>query len=94
MNVNLNAKIYGAELESIWQPVHNLTLNGNLGYLHTEISNGSQFDTTNLTNGDTNVTHIQDGSGEGCVVNTAALGNYLASISGLQRSGGPNRPRV
>ena len=83
VNVNLDAKIYGAELESIWQPINHLTLNANLGYLHTEISDGSQFDTTNLTQGDPNITHIQDGSGEGCVVNTAALGGYLAALSGL-----------
>jgi outer membrane receptor protein involved in Fe transport len=48
VNENVDAKVYGLELETIWSPVRNLKLNANLGYLHTKIGSGvTSIDTMN-----------------------------------------------
>ena len=52
VNLNINAKIYGVEFESIYSPFRNFTLNANVGYIHTRIDNGqSQIDQLNLNAG-------------------------------------------
>ena len=79
VNTNINADIYGAELESLWSPVHNLTLNANIGYLHTKITSGSVLDQSNLTQGDPNLSVVKASDGSNCVVNTTALAGYLAA---------------
>ena len=43
VNENINAKIYGAEFEGIWEPVQNLRFNANVGYLHTELDNSDSW---------------------------------------------------
>ena len=96
VNQNIDANIYGAEFESLWSPVHNLTLNANIGYLHTEITAGSVLDQLNLTQGDPNLTLIKSlngaAIGSNCVVNTAALATLAAIQEGLP--GTPNVPGV
>jgi outer membrane receptor protein involved in Fe transport len=82
VNTNINADIYGAELEAIYQPIRNLTLNTNLGYLHTEITGGNVLDQANLTQGNPNVTLVKGSDGSNCVVNTQALTALLAGIQG------------
>jgi outer membrane receptor protein involved in Fe transport len=78
VNANINANIYGAELESIYAPIDHLTLNANLGWLHTEITGGSVLDQANLTQGDANLTLVKASDGSNCVVNTQALAAILA----------------
>ena len=92
VNSNINAEIYGAELEAVWQPVHNLTLNMNLGYLHTKVKDAVLLDQSNLTQGDPNLTLVKAQDGSNCVVNTAGLANFLAINEALP--GAPNIPGI
>ena len=80
VNQNINADIYGAELESIYSPIQNLTLNANIGYLHTSITSGSILDQANLTQGNANLTLAKGSDGSNCVVNTQALAAILSGV--------------
>jgi len=82
VNENINAKIYGVEFEGLWSPVRNLTLNANVGYLHTEITGGQSIDTLNLTQGNPAYVQLKTGSGANCIVDSAGLGVILASDLG------------
>ena len=88
VNENVNAKVYGVELESIWSPVHNLRFNANLGYLHTEIADGvSSIDTMNRTQGDAALTLVKAARpsaaiGSNCVLNTAGVAAVLSTPLG------------
>jgi len=81
VNENINAKIYGAEFEGLWSPVRNLTLNANVGYLHTEITGGDSIDTLNLTQGDPTYVLLKTGSGANCIVDSAGLATVLTASS-------------
>jgi outer membrane receptor protein involved in Fe transport len=41
-NENYDAKVWGMEIESIWEPVMNFRVNANVGYLDTRIGNGEK----------------------------------------------------
>ncbi|MFN3523402.1 MAG: TonB-dependent receptor [Phenylobacterium sp.] len=72
-NENVDAKIWGLELESLWEPIDNLRLNANVGYLQTEIQSGSSIDTLYRTQGDPNLVVVKDTGGGNCVVNAAGF---------------------
>lgn len=77
VNLNINAKIYGVEFEGVFSPIQNLTLNANVGYLHTRIDDGqTEVDTMNLTQGNTNYTLLHGLDGTACLAPT----NYLAAL--------------
>ncbi len=79
VNLNINSKIYGAEFESNYSPVHNLTLNANVGYLHTRINDGqTQVDQINLDQGNPAYTLLHGADGTACLAPTA----YLATLIG------------
>jgi outer membrane receptor protein involved in Fe transport len=62
VNENVNATVYGLELESVWSPVHNLRLNANIGYLHTKIADGvTSIDTMNRTQSNPAYTVVKAG---------------------------------
>jgi outer membrane receptor protein involved in Fe transport len=88
VNENVNAKVYGAELESIWSPVHNLRFNANVGYLHTEIGDGvSSIDTMDRTQGDPALTLVKaarpaSAIGSNCVLTTAGVATILSTPLG------------
>lgn len=82
VNSNIDANIYGAELESLWSPIHNLTFNANLGYLHTEITSGSVLDQLNLTQGNAALSVIKASDGSNCVVNTAGAATLIGATGG------------
>jgi outer membrane receptor protein involved in Fe transport len=55
INLNFDAKIWGAELETDWRPVENLRLGFKLGYERTRMAKGSQaVDTMDRTAGNPN----------------------------------------
>lgn len=84
VNVNINAKIYGAEFEGIWEPVRNLKLNANIGYLHTKLDNTTSLDLINLTQGDPNYAVVKNGSTfSDCIAPVA----QLAQLQGLINAG-------
>lgn len=59
VNSNIDAKTSGFEVETLWEPVRHLRINGNFGYLHTEISNGSVVDQLNVTNSDPTLEQVK-----------------------------------
>ncbi len=88
VNENVNAKIYGLELETIWSPVRNLKLNANLGYLHTKIGKGvTSIDTMNRTQSNPAYTVVKVGPnsaavGANCVLASAGVATILGAGAG------------
>ena len=86
VNENVNATVYGLELESVWSPVRNLKLNANLGYLHTKIGSGvSSIDTMDRTQSNPVYQVIKAGPsipgvavGSNCVVTAAGIATVLS----------------
>jgi outer membrane receptor protein involved in Fe transport len=94
---NIDAHIYGAELESAWEPVSRLRFNAQIGYLHTQIQDGpnaSSIDQYNLTGGDPNLTVMKTLLGD-CLVNTNNFAHLLSDIkNGVNTAGGATVPTV
>lgn len=81
VNTNIDATVSGAELETIWEPVKHLRVNGTLGYLHTEISNGATPDQLDLTGGDTSLTVLKALGASNCVAKTSDLAEIQSLIN-------------
>ena len=88
VNENVDAKVYGFELESIWSPVRNLRLNANVGYLKTKIGSGvTSIDTMNRTQSNAAYTVVKVGPqsssvGANCVLATAGVATIIAAGAG------------
>lgn len=80
---NIDAAIDGAELETIWEPVERLRLNLSAGWLRTRIRDGAVIDTLDRTQGDPRLSIVKAQDGSNCVVNRAALADFLAIQQGL-----------
>jgi len=80
-NDNIDAEVYGAELESIWQPVEGLRLNAAIGYLETKIKDASLVDTFNRTQGNPGLVLVKSSAASNCVVSTATAASILAISS-------------
>jgi outer membrane receptor protein involved in Fe transport len=93
VNENVDAKVYGFEIESIWSPVHNLKLNANIGYLHTKIGAGvTSIDTMNRTQSNPAYTVVKVGPqapsvGANCVLTTAGVATILGAGAGATQPG-------
>jgi outer membrane receptor protein involved in Fe transport len=81
INENIDAKIWGLEFESLWEPVDNLRLNANVGYLNTKIVNGTSIDTFNRTQGDPNLVVVKSSAASNCVVSLATAQTALATAN-------------
>lgn len=81
VNTNIDAKVYGAELEGIWEPVKNLRINGTMGYLNTEISNGATPDQLDLTGGDPTLTVVKGLNASNCAAKTSDLATVQYAIN-------------
>ncbi len=81
VNTNIDAKVSGAELEAIWEPVRHLRVNGTLGYLHTEISNGSTPNQLDLTNGDPTLTVVKSLGAANCTAKTQDVATVQTLIN-------------
>jgi outer membrane receptor protein involved in Fe transport len=77
VNENIDAKIWGLELESIWTPVRALRFNTAIGYLDTSIGNSQSIDVFNRTQGDPNLVLVKTGSASNCVVPLLTAQTYL-----------------
>jgi outer membrane receptor protein involved in Fe transport len=95
VNQNFNAKVWGAELESIWQPVRQLRFDVNLGYEDSSIGGGDNaantIDVANRTQGNPNylVARPFPLIPDNCVMSTA----YAAQVLAWEQAngfGGPN----
>ncbi|WGM40280.1 TonB-dependent receptor [Caulobacter sp. NIBR1757] len=82
VNENIDAKIYGLELETIWAPIDNLRLNANIGYLHTEIGESESIDTFDRTQGQAGLWVVKAQNASNCVVTTAQAQAALAASAG------------
>ena len=68
-NENIDAEIYGAELELAWAPNQNWLFNVNASWLGTSIKDEALIDPRDPTQGDPNTTLVKDlGSAANCVV--------------------------
>jgi outer membrane receptor protein involved in Fe transport len=82
VNVNVNAKVYGAEFEGIWEPVDNLRFNANVGYLHTRLADGDSLDLINLTQGNSAWAVVKNGSTfSDCIAQVSQLAQLQALIN-------------
>jgi outer membrane receptor protein involved in Fe transport len=86
INENIDAKIKGLELETIWKPISGLRLNANVGYLNTKIADGSSIDTFDRTGGNPLLTVVKSSTAANCVVTTADAATALTITNG---SGNP-----
>jgi outer membrane receptor protein involved in Fe transport len=76
INENFDAKIWGAELESVWQTTPNLRFNLSLGYQHSELAGGSKsIDVMNRTQGNPDYTVVKPVANvpSNCVVSKAFM---------------------
>jgi outer membrane receptor protein involved in Fe transport len=71
INENIDAKIKGLELESIWTPIRALRFNAAVGYLHTEIGDAQSIDLFDRTQGDPNLVVVKTDAAANCVVTLA-----------------------
>jgi outer membrane receptor protein involved in Fe transport len=83
VNENIDAKVQGLELESIWEPIQKLRFNASLGLLKSEIGNASSIDTFNRTQGDPNLILVKASTASNCVVNKV----NLVGVMGLVNAG-------
>jgi outer membrane receptor protein involved in Fe transport len=82
VNVNIDAKIWGAELEGIWEPAPGLRFNGALGYLDTKLARTSALDLINLTQGDPGYVTVKNGgSFSNCIAPVAQVAQLQAAIN-------------
>jgi iron complex outermembrane receptor protein len=87
INQNFNAKVWGAELQSVWRPTRKLQFDLSLGYEGTRLNNGSQaIDVMNRTQGNPNYTILKPFPDlpNNCVVSTS----YIASLIAFNRASG------
>jgi outer membrane receptor protein involved in Fe transport len=84
VNVNVGAKIWGAEFEGVYEPIDGLRLNANLGYLDTKLDKTSSLDLMNLTQGDPNFVTVKNG---GTFSNCIAATSQVAALQTLINGG-------
>jgi outer membrane receptor protein involved in Fe transport len=77
---NLDAEVRGVEIEAVWSPIDALRLNAQIGYLDTEITEGTSIDPFNRTQGDPTLHYAKALEG-GCVVSLAGLQRVVTAIN-------------
>jgi len=81
-NFNIDTKVQGLEIETIWNPVSTLIVNANLGLLNTEIQDTWGIDTLDRTNGRADLVTLKNAATFGnCVVSAQG---YAAVLRGIQ----------
>ena len=83
INENIDAKVKGIELESIWNPIQPLRFNASIGWLDSEITGGSSIDTFNRTQGDPNLVTVKASNAANCVVSKATAATALTVSNNL-----------
>jgi outer membrane receptor protein involved in Fe transport len=90
INENIDATVWGAEFESIWQPIEGLRLNAAIGWLDSKIGDASSIDTFNRTQGVPGLVLMKSSAASNCVVSTAAAQTALAISNGQVPGFTPN----
>lgn len=83
INENIDAKVKGIELESIWNPIQPLRFNASVGWLDTEITGGTSIDTFNRTQSDPNLVLVKSSAAANCVVSKATAATALTVSNSL-----------
>lgn len=82
VNFNIDSKIKGLEVETIWNPVSTLVLNANLGLLDSEISDVWSIDTIDRSNGRADLVVLKNTSNyNACVVSAQGYATVLGAIA-------------
>ena len=83
INENIDAKVKGIELESIWNPIQPLRFNASIGWLDSEITGGTSIDVFNRTQGDPNLVTVKASNAANCVVSKATAATALTVSNNL-----------
>lgn len=78
-NENIDAEVRGAEFEGVWSPIEGLRFNANIGYLDTEITEGTSIDTFDRTQGQPGLIVVKSSAASNCVVSIAQAQVAVAS---------------
>ena len=91
-NFNIDAKINGLEVETIWNPVSTFVLNANLGLLNTEIQDTWGIDVLDRTNGRADLVTLKNASTySNCVVSAQGYATVLGAIAASALPAGATR---
>jgi outer membrane receptor protein involved in Fe transport len=91
-NFNIDTKIKGLEVETIWNPVSTLIVNANLGFLNTEIQDTWGIDTLDRTNGRSDLVTLKNASSfANCVVSAQGYAAVLRAIQASALPAGASR---
>lgn len=81
VNFNIDAKIQGLEIESVWNPVSTLVLNANIGLLDSEIGDVYSIDVLDRTNGRADLVALKNTSNyTNCVISAQGYATVLGAI--------------
>lgn len=78
---NVDARVKGLELETLFEPLSGFRINGTLSLLDAKIRSGQSVDASNPTAGDPAWTVVKNGSGINCIANTSALAAIVGGIN-------------
>lgn len=78
---NVDARIYGLELEAVARPVAGLKLNANLGLLRTRIRNGQLIDTFDRSQGDAGWQVVKASNASACIAPVAGVAAVLQRVN-------------
>jgi len=91
-NFNIDTKIQGLEIETIWNPVSTLIVNANLGLLNTEIQDTWGIDVLDRTNGRADLVTLKNASSyANCVVSAQGYAAVLRAINATALPAGASR---
>jgi outer membrane receptor protein involved in Fe transport len=91
-NFNIDTKLTGLELESIWNPVSTFVVNANIGILDTEIQDTWGIDVLDRTNGRADLVTLKNASTySNCVVSAQGYATVLGAINASALPAGATR---
>ena len=91
-NFNIDTKIQGLEIETIWNPVSTFIVNANLGLLNTEIQDTWGIDVLDRTNGRADLVTLKNASTfANCVVTAQGYATVLGAIQASLLPAGATR---
>ncbi|OZB13194.1 MAG: TonB-dependent receptor, partial [Hyphomonas sp. 34-62-18] len=81
VNFNIDTKLKGLEIETIWNPVSTLVVNANLGLLDSELGDLYSIDVIDRTNGRSDLVVLQNtASYSNCVISAQGYATVLGAI--------------
>ena len=91
-NFNIDAKLQGLEIETIWNPVSTFVVNANIGLLNTDIQDTFGIDVLDRTNGRADLITLKNASTySNCVVSAQGYAAVLGAIAASALPAGSTR---